>query len=345
MRFCLDISSIPYGTGVSLYTANLARALTLKVKSPDSLVFFGSSLRQRSTLSAFSPSKIFPLPPKLTSLMFNQLNFSPSHLIGKIDVFHTWDWYAPKPHHFTLVSTVHDLALFKYPGTAHPEIVAHHRVTLTRLKQFNARVIAVSQATKNDLIDLFDFDPNQIKVIYEALPQENRLPAKTKPVKKPYFLLVGTHEPRKNIGKQIQAWRNYKGDYDLVLAGKSGWENIKAEPGIKLLGQVDTHKLAALYQGASVLLYASLYEGFGLPLLEAFYHQVPVVTSNLSSMPEVAGDAAVLVDPNDVESISVGIKKALDQHKILVTRGLKRLKQYSWEQAARQTLEFYSFEI
>jgi glycosyltransferase involved in cell wall biosynthesis len=119
--------------------------------------------------------RLFPFPPSLTSLLFNQLNLPINRLTGDLDLFHAWDWYIPHPGHAKLVSTVHDLALFKFPDTAHPQIKTQHQAALIRLKKFNAHLIAVSQATKTDVINLFEYDPALIHVIPEALPQESCL--------------------------------------------------------------------------------------------------------------------------------------------------------------------------
>jgi O-antigen biosynthesis alpha-1,3-mannosyltransferase len=361
MRIGLDISSAVYGTGVSHYTTNLVRSMLPLLHPDDQMVVFGASLRQRSALHEFSKelfvnhasaiiNRLFPFPPSLTSLLFNQLNLPINRLTGDLDLFHAWDWYIPHPGHAKLVSTVHDLALFKFPDTAHPQIKTQHQAALIRLKQFNAHLIAVSQATKNDVIKLFNYDPALIHVIPEALPQESCLSPNDSQIKtvlakyhlnRPYMLMVGTHEPRKNFLNQIKAWEAYKHDYDLVLVGKQAWQDIKPQSGLHLLGYVAGLELASLYRRATALLYVSLYEGFGLPILEAFYHQVPVVTGNVSAMPEVSGDAAVLTDPHDKEAIAAAIGQALQFREALVSKGTQQLAHYSWQSTAHQTLDLY----
>lgn len=356
MRFGFDISSLPYGTGVSRYTSNVVRSL-IPYLGEDQLVLFGSSLRQKKYLSSWclkeAPSlayKLYRYPPSILSFLFNQCHVNISRFTGQVDVFHAWDWYVPKVKPGTLVSTVHDLALFKYPDTAHPQIKSHHQKTLRYLQAQKAKIIAVSRSTKQDLIEIFQFDPDRIVVIPEALPQESALsvsPDEVLKVKqqlgitKPYFLMVGTLEKRKNYPMQIAAWLHFKKDYDLVIVGQPSSENIKAQPGIIICPQVDQTTLAALYQGSQLLLYASLYEGFGLPILEAFYHNIPVVTSKVSSMPEVAGEAAVLVKPEEPESIIIGIGKALQNRAQLIEQGIKQLQFFSWSQVAQDTVAVY----
>lgn len=359
MKLGIDISSIPYGTGVSRYTGNLVRALIPKLPPQDNLTLFGTSLRHKRKLTEFTTaytkisnlkSRIYSLPPKFTSFFFHRLNLPLQLFTGKLDVFHAWDWYVPNPGKTKLIATVHDLAMFKFPKTANPEIKAHHELVIKRLKKFAARIIAVSETTKNDLIQLFAFSPEAITVIPEALPAEAAVvPTKsetqailnTYQLNKPFFLMVGTQEPRKNFKKQIAAWLPYRTQYDLVIAGKPGWETLPQYPGMHVLGQVEAAHLSGLYQAASLLLYVSLYEGFGLPILEAFYHRLPVVTAKNSGMLEVAGAAASLVVPESSEDIVLGIARALANRDILIEKGISRLKLFSWATAAKATLEVY----
>jgi glycosyltransferase involved in cell wall biosynthesis len=199
-------------------------------------------------------------------------------------------------------------------------------------------------------VKFWDIDPATITVVYEALPEENQIAPEIKMTvnsrlfngsDKPYFLMVGTLEPRKNVIRQIEAWRPFKHEYNLIIAGKSGWETVEPEPGLIHIGYASSRELANLYRGASLLLYASLAEGFGLPILEAFFHRIPVVTSNGSGLAEIAADAAIQTDPLDVESIRDGIRQALADPAQFIDRGVKRLGEFSWEKAARETLEVY----
>ncbi len=360
-RFCLDISSIPFGTGVSRYTSNLVRALIPKLQAEENLILYGNSLRHFHDLSQFSRSLSRPcatsfnrLPPKLSQPLFNSLHFPINLFTGSINLFHAWDWQIPSISGSTkLVSTVHDLAHFRFPQVSHPQALASHRRTLTYLKTHAHHLIAVSQTTKQDLIELFQFDPEKITIIPEALPLELCLNPTADQIStlkqrlsltRPFFLIVGTKEKRKNIPHQIEAWRHYRRDYDLVIVGKSSNQILSSQdpdPQIHLFSYFSNQDLACLYRAASLLLYASSYEGFGLPLLEAFYHQLPVVTSRRSALPEVAGEAAAYADPDRTETIMAAIGQALNQKDTLVTAGVKRLALYSWDQIAINTLNLY----
>jgi len=185
-------------------------------------------------------------------------------------------------------------------------------------------------------------------VIYEAAdslfkPVSSNL-AKTKyQLTDPYILSVGTLEPRKNLNRLIEAFTllNQK-NLKLAIVGKFGWgEKTKPVAGVKLLGFVPDTDLAGLYSSAKAFVYPSLYEGFGLPVLEALSCGCPVVTSDVSSLPEVAGKAAVYVNPKSVENIGKGIKEAFKQAGSLRLAGLTQAKKFSWEKTARETLKVY----
>lgn len=157
-----------------------------------------------------------------------------------------------------------------------------------------------------------------------------------------YLLSVGIN-PRKNTNRIIEAFTKLKGKekFKLVLIGHP-FMKVKQADGIRMLGQVPTQDLPALYSGAEGLIYPSLYEGFGLPILEAFKCKTPVVTSNLGSLKEVAADAAVLVNPESVNSITQGIEEAMDKGEELVVKGVKRVKKFTWKNTAKETIKTYA---
>lgn len=371
MNIGVDISSLVFDRGVSRYTANLVRSLA---SDPSlNLYLYGSSLRQESYLKKQIKSltinakakvsvKIQKLPPSLLT-KFWDFGFNPvSKIFPKLDVFHSWDWIQPPDKKLPLVSTIHDLAILKFPETAHNEILKRHQKSWDILKKRQAQIIAVSQATKKDIIELLDIPAKQITVIHEALPQETlsvaeklsdekyeEIRVKLK-LSKPFLFFVGTREPRKNLLKLIEAWQELASDYDLVIAGAEGWdksdqESIKFNHQPRFLGKVSDQELVVLYSEAKCFVYPSLYEGFGLPILEAFSFGTPVVTSNISSMPEVAGNAAVLVNPLNAKDILAGIKEILNENKEQEQRRLQkmiiRLQVFSWDKVAAQTKQVY----
>lgn len=356
LRLGIDISAIPYNRGISRYTANLVRALS-KRKDLHMRVF-GTSRGQYADLQEFCnkeithvPHTLLKHPVKIMEVLWNRLHLvSPELLMGDMDVFHSWEMQPPLSK-AALVSTIHDLAMLRFPKTADPYVLEMHQRSWKHLKKEAKAIIAVSHATKNDIVELLGIPQDKVHVVYEAIPDEARLRLTSVRAKelttqlnitKPYIFFVGTLEPRKNVQKLIQAWRPLKKHVGLVLAGAQGWESIKQENDLKTLGVVSNEQLAALYNQAEVLAYPSLYEGFGLPILDGFYHKVPVVTSNISSMPEIAGDSAVLVDPHHVESIQEGLELAMKHRKTYVQKGALQLKKFSsWDRVATETMNVY----
>ncbi len=361
-----DITPMLYGRGVSRYTSNIIRALR---KKNTSIRFFGSSFRANRALKNLArefgkevgvtgkPS-ILSFPPSFLARMWYGVGrLHIESLMSKVDVFHAWEELVPPSYTTPIVATIHDLAPFKFPQMAHPSTREKHAAAYKRLKEYGSHVIAVSEQTKKDLIEMLEFDEKKIHVIYEALPTENivkkedMLPRedleKLYGITKPYFLWVGTQEPRKNLKRAYEAWKQFSGEYDLVLIGASGTREIKPEAGVKILGYLTNAQVASFYKHAELLLFPSLYEGFGLPILEAFQYDCPVVTTNNSGMSESAGDAATFIDPYSVQSIAEGIGKTLKmKNKADRSKKMKaQLAKFSWEKAAKDTLEVYRLAI
>jgi len=258
------------------------------------------------------------------------------------------------------VVTVHDLGYLYFPRT--------HRV-LDRLyldlsTRHNARaaahIIADSQATKRDLMERYGVDPAKIAVVYPGCDVAAFHPLDAGAVESvkarygiagDYILFVGTIQPRKNLVRLIEAYRKLEaGSWKLVIAGKKGWlyeavfrrvRELGLEGQVVFTGYVAEEDLPALFSGARLFVFPSLYEGFGLPVLEAMACGTPVVCSNASSLPEVAGDAALLFDPLDVEGMAAAMDRVLRDEALraeLIERGLKRARRFSWEKCARETL-------
>ncbi|MCL4367539.1 glycosyltransferase family 4 protein [Patescibacteria group bacterium] len=288
------------------------------------------------------------------------------------------------------VMTVHDLGSEFLPQTHQLKQRLYLNFTTHSQIKSASLVIAVSQATKKDILKKVTIDPKKITVVYEGFDQQLFKPVSNDQllntlrhfnlVDKDYFLFVGTIQPRKNLHNLILAYQAFLQNFSaqqhqginithsqtgknshlkswqpqpktaqlpyLILAGTKGWlaekiyqlpQHLGITDKVKFLGFVPDHDLPALYSGARAFLFPSLFEGFGLPILESMACGCPVLTSNSSSMPEVAGEAAILVNPNSVESITQGINKIYNQPpgKQL---GFQQAEQFSWEQAARQTL-------
>lgn len=354
MKIGIDISQIIYETGVSWYTKKLVENL-LKIDQENEYVLFGGSLRRlndlRAKASSFSgnfTTKFLPIAPTLSDLVWNRLHLiNVETLIGEIDAFHSSDWSQPPTKAFK-VTTIHDLWPIKYPELTHPKVVSAHNARLYWVKREADRIIAPSEATKNDLIEL-GFKEEKIRVIYEGAHIEKKFADRAfiQKVKKnlkisgDFVLGVGVSE-RKNTKNIIKAFDLAKAgkDLTLVLMGKP-YLKIEQQRGVRLIGSVSDKVHDALYSEAKALIFPSLYEGFGLPILDAFISECPVVTSNTSSMKEITQDAAALVDPKSVESIAEGIKYSLTHKQTLIKKGLARAKSFSWPKSATETLEVY----
>lgn len=352
MRIGIDVSPIIYGTGVSLYTKNLVAAL-LEIDKENDYMLIGYSLRKLGIFKETFGTKVktFPLPPALMDIVWNKLHILPVEwLIGDVDIFHSSDWIQPPTSAFK-VTTIHDLVPLRFPNISHPTIVETHKRRLEWVAKEVDRIIAVSEFTKQEIVELLGIDPQKIRVIHEAPDPSVKPSSKSEvdSIKKKHridgdYLLVVGSDPRKNIPAIIQAFKKLKSELNLVIVGRL-WETLPQDAHIISVGHISQHDLMALYSGAQALVYTSLYEGFGLPILDAMQVGCPVVTSNISSMPEVTGDAAVLVTPTEPNEIAKGIEKVLSNRSVWMKKGLARAKQFSWEKAARKTLEVYKEAI
>lgn len=257
------------------------------------------------------------------------------------------------------VVTVHDLGSEYLPKTHQLK----QRLYLSLMQKVQLKgathLIAVSQATKDDLVKKIKINPKKITVVYEGYDEKLFKPIKNDLLinslnyynLKPngYFLFVGTIQPRKNLGRLITAFAstNNPGNLSLVIVGKKGWlsdgvyklpKQLGIERHVKFLDYVPLKDLPALYSGAIALTFPSLFEGFGLPVIEAQACGCPIITSNTSSMPEVAGKGAILVDPYSVDDIVKGVKQLAISKDKLIKAGFENIKRFSWEKAAKETL-------
>ena len=348
MRIAIDVSQMCYlGSGVSRYVTGLTKALL--ESSSHEFVLYAGTLRQRSFFTRLSQEKpwnqatwkIFPLPPRLAGFALTDSEIPFELLTGPVDLIHASDWSQPSAK-APIVTTVHDLVFVKYPSTVEPSILRAQTKRLNKIVASQTQIIADSMSTKNDLMEIYHLPSSRIDVVYPGI--DNRYaPQKTKEIDRvkrlydlpdQYILSVGTQEPRKNLARLVEAVSSL--DIPLVIVGKHGWGSQT-----KTLGYVPDSDLPAIYASASVFAYPSLYEGFGFPVLEAMACQTPVVTSNISSLPELVGKAGILIDPTDVTSISTGIKQALASRSKLIELGLKQSQKFTWDNTAKQTLEVY----
>lgn len=357
MKIAIDISQAIYGTGVSVYTKNLAASL-IKLYPEDEYILFGGSFRRYHELTALAKKlkgipKIYHFPPTLMDFVWNSLHILPvEKLIGQVDIVHTADWTEP-PSKLPKVTTVHDLIPFIYPETTTNLVRNAHKKRLAWVMRESDKIISVSQSTKADLISILKIPEDKIVVIPEGVedrysPQSvdvQELVKKHYGINEDFIFSLSTLEPRKNQARLIKAFKIVKKEYpnlQLIIGGRTGWGEIP-EPteGVSMPGFIPDADLPGLFSACLAFVLPSIYEGFGLPPLQAMACGAPVAVSNISSLPEVVGDAGILFDPESIESIAAGIIKAIQDRNELRQKSLVQASKFTWEKTAEETHQVY----
>ncbi len=356
MRIGVDASRavVRPRTGTENYSYHLIREMLALGRAHDYTLYFNQPPAPGDFATGGAAERVIPFPR-----LWTHLRLSAEMRTDPPDVLFVPSHVLPIVHPARSVATVHDLGYLYWPK-AHP-LARRWYLHLSTL--FNARassrVIAVSQLTADDLVRQYGVPPEKIAVIPEGCGPEYR-PQSADAIAGVrsryglagrYVLVVGTIQPRKNIGRLVEAFgrlRQAAGDVTLVLAGKPGWgaapilRRIAAASSVRILGYVPDRDLPALLGGAEALAFPSLYEGFGLPALEAMAVGTPVVCADNSSLPEVVGDAGLLVKPTDVDAIATALGLLLEDAPLrdeLRRRGLERASAFTWTRCAAATLD------
>jgi glycosyltransferase involved in cell wall biosynthesis len=363
MRFAIDVTACwrPQRVGMLTVAVELSRAL-VAARGTDEFVLLCSRDRPESLGGLDCEAVLSPYRHEL-ALKSRWLPVVESQLDADAILYPYW----PSPpfrnsHAPPAAIFVHDLAFHIRPAEVPWQQRMYFSVVLPRALHQAAAVLVPSETTRKDLLRLYPFAglDKKIDIVPEGLtpaPAAGSLPEGVDPG---FVLAVGTIEPRKNYPRLLAAYRQLRGRGSLpiiingrpgvpqlVIAGRAGWaygdalRRIAAEPGVRYLGHVDEPTLAALYQSASVLALPSLYEGFGLPLLEAMARGVPAVVGSTGALPELAQGAAVEVDAENVDAIAEGLERLLADESLrkkLGEVGRRRARDYSWESAATKTL-------
>jgi glycosyltransferase involved in cell wall biosynthesis len=259
-------------------------------------------------------------------------------LLGGADVVHCPTYYGPIRPRSRSVVTVHDLAVWRHPEAFGEWTRRYVPRVVPAVLRAAARIVAVSEFTAGELERVLGVARERVTVIPNAA--DAAFSADGPHADGEYVLAVGTLEPRKNLDRAIRAAERL--GVELRVVGERGWGGVEAAgPHVRWLGRLDDEQLAAQYRGAHCLVFPSLYEGFGIPILEAMACGTPVVTSGLGAMREIADDAAILVDPLDIADIAAGIERAASEHARLREAGLARARQFSWDESARRTRDVY----
>lgn len=327
-------------TGVENYTVNLINHLQNPILIHDRKI--KHHLFEKNTTFSYvrGPSFIG------SRLLYSMIDPVKTHC----DIIHCPTVSAPflKKGKEKLIVTVHDISPVLFPNFHPVRRVMYFQHILPRLLRQADRIICDSESTKEDVIEHYNIQRN-LRVVHLGV-KESFKPTKDKEVlakynlPKGYILFVGTLEPRKNLNRLMRAFDMLSCQERLVLVGMKGWGNHKFPDNVIRLNYVAKEDLPAIYSHAKLFVYPSLYEGFGLPVLEAMACGCPVITSNVSSLPEVAGDAALLVDPYNAEGIAESIRKILIDKKLqkdLREKGMDRAKEFSWNKCAEETQKVY----
>ncbi|MBI3610000.1 MAG: glycosyltransferase family 4 protein [Nitrospirae bacterium] len=359
-------------SGVGNYICQLSRSYARISTELQIVYFYGMFFGRRMKVKADEPYvSLRKIAKKFVNSyqafqIIKEVAFKFGLLSQKIDLYHETN-YIPMPFHGPIVVTVFDLSLHLWPET-HPKNRRKYfeRYFYKRLP-WAAHFITISEATKVQMVEHLDINPEKITVTHLGVDNDFRnIPVEAASgilshyglTYGSYILYVGTLEPRKNINSLLQAYallpKRIQKERTLVLAGGRGWLMDRLEQEIRnldiasttvLTGYVPQEHLPALYNGATVFVYPSLYEGFGLPPLEAMACGTPVITSNVSSLPEVVGEAGIMVDPHDVKRLKDEIERVIEDlsHRSLLSKlGLERSRQFTWKACAKQTMDVYS---
>ncbi len=365
--------------GVGHYTYQLIRHLLAIDKENEYVLFFDFRVREKD-VKKFAQSnvkiKFYPFSDykKYMPGAYNEILGMATLLRENLDIVHSTSPMSriPVSYRGKTVVTVHDLAVYKVPDVF-PQLKRTKIRTTTNLMVSHAdMIIAASQSTKNDIVDIFEAKEEKIKVIYSGF--DKRMSEESKMSRgvvlekydigkdKKYILFLGTIEPIKNITRLFEAFKKFKEDsikesgkcnHKLVMSGKNGWlaqeyrqiaKDLGLAKDVIFTGYVIGDELVPLFKNADFFVMPSLYEGFGMTVLEAFATGTPAILSNVSSIPEVAGDAALLVNPLKTEEIAEAMKLFAQDENLknaYRAKGLAQVEKFNWEKCARETLEVY----
>lgn len=369
MKIGFDLRTIAEGkrTGVEEYTLNILREI-IKDEADSFYLFYNAFFKSEALQNISFPENVFlkkfDVPNKGLDLFFFLGFPKADKILGGTDVFFS-------PHFFSLpiskdskkVTTFHDLSFLHYPEFfPFKKKVWHFVQNPKKQAESSDKIIAVSESTKKDLMKFYNIPKEKIEVVYSGVDHSFKKLQKDDPnlkrVREKYKLpenfifFLGTIEPRKNIEGIIDAFEKIRETkkIKLVIAGMLGWlfsdimkkkENSRFKDDIIFCGAVDQKDKVYLYNLASVFVYPSFFEGFGFPPLEAMASGTPVVTSNNSSLPEIVGDAGIMVDPYKTSEIADAIRMILESESLsrkLSEKGIMQAKKFSWEEAGRKTL-------
>lgn len=370
VRILIDLSSAVQGHGgLGRYAEELTRALVALGSGDDLQIFYNDPLRRLpSPPLDVLPRKVLGWsnkPWRLTALFSKYTHVSLDRLLGEADVFHATDHLLPRLSRTRSVFTLHDLAFLRVPEAHLPLNRWFLKLMMPFFLRQADQIIAVSEFSKRDALAYYGLDESKFLVIPEGVSPGFRPvqdPVRLAEVRYRYglpdrfILFVSTIEPRKNLNTLWEAYRTLRAEgrtEGLVVVGKKGWlyedtmlrlREAGLEQEVTFPGYVAEADLPAVYGLADCFAFPSLFEGFGLTPLEAMASGCPVVCSNSSSLPEVCGDAAILVAPKDVQGLASSLRRVLNEPDLraeLRNKGIRQAARFTWESTAKRTLEVY----
>jgi len=364
MRIGIEITPLTAApTGVGYYVRHLLAAL-LSQQDCSEYVGFASGMHVPNITSLPLYYRRVPIPTRLLYKSWENIGLPyVDTLLGGVDVYHAVNYVLPPTKNAKRVLSIHDLCFLRHPEWASPKIVGPFQRTIRKHAHEADTVIACSESTKREIIELLELPEERIRMIHDAAdvlfqPVHHDVARKqvadTLNISFPYMLFVGTREPRKNLGTLLEAFAKADIPHHLVIAGGSGWNSsdlqeqvvrLHLQEKVHFTGYINDRVLfPALYSAATAFVFPSWYEGFGLPVLEAMACGCPVIVSNTTSMPEVGGDAALYAAPEDTDGWANLLEQVSGDDVLRQTmsqKGFERSKRFSWQRCAEETLECY----
>jgi glycosyltransferase involved in cell wall biosynthesis len=367
MRIAIDAHSVGAKLGGNeSYAVNLIEALA-QVDSTNDYTLYVTTNEARDRFHNRWPNFKVRLTLPHTPLIRIPLTLSTELRKNPVDVLHV-QFTAPPFCPCPVVVSIHDLSFEHLPQTFNRRSRTQLRLTVRHSARRAARILSLSEHTRRDIIETYGINEDHVEAIPLAAPEHFAPVQDNDEIQRvrhnygidgDYILTVGSIQPRKNLARLIKAYASLRGDSSvkklpkLVLAGKCAWlydetlralDESEAKEAVVLTGYVPEGDLPALYSGALCFVYPSYFEGFGLPPLEAMKCGVPVIVGNRTSLPEVVGDAALMVDPFDVDAIGAAIKRLIEDSELrteLSIKGQERANTFNWRETARKTLAVY----
>jgi glycosyltransferase involved in cell wall biosynthesis len=352
MRVVFDVSPLSHPlTGVGNYIRGMLAGLVEARGEDDEIVAFAPTSSWgagylRAALDEIDAARSIRVLPFAHAIRtgWSRLAWPPvERFAGRLDVFHYSDWMYPAQRAGVRATTVHDLVPLRFPEWVQGRTRRMHRAKYRHMQRHCDLVFCNSRHTANDVQDLLAIPAERLRVAHPAVGAPFGTAGERADLGRPYLLSVATLEPRKNLATLLRAVELLDGELALALVGAEGWGDALPAAGERVirLGYVPTDELARLYRGAAAFVYPSLFEGYGMPIVEAMACGAPCVVSSHPSMDEACGGAALRVDPLEPESIAAGIREALSRRDELVERGLARAGGWSWRDVGEVLLRGY----